>query len=247
MSQAPHKARELAALRDFSTPTISNAIEPFGVRPSNEGFMNPSMKSRFPALGAMVGYATTVRVAADQPPSEARPPVKGLEYWHYVDAQPGPKVAVVQDMDPWPVGSLWGEVNTNIHQALGCVGTVTQGGARDLPDMEKLGFRTFSTAVLVSHAHIHYLDYGGPVRAGGMTVHPGDLIHADLHGVVIIPPEIPLAELIEVAEKIEALEREIFAYCQSEEFHPDGLEELLKTTRARWPSRGGEDQSDLEL
>jgi regulator of RNase E activity RraA len=233
MAQTPHDKQDLQELRRFSTPTISNAIEFFGVRPNNQGFMKPDMKARFPELGVMVGYATTVRVAADQPPSEARPAVTGLEYWDYVAAQPEPKVAVVQDMDPWPVGSLWGEVNTNIHKALGCVGTVTQGGVRDLPEMQKLGFQTFSTAVLVSHAHVHYVDYGGSVRVGGITVRPGDLLHADQHGVLIIHPEIPLPELISVAAKIEALEQEIFSYCQSDQFTPQGLEELLREIRAR--------------
>jgi regulator of RNase E activity RraA len=235
MTKTPHDIKDLEKLSRISTPTISNAIETFGVRPNNHGFMNPDMKSRFPDLGVMVGYATTVRVVADQPPSEARPAVPGLEYWEFVAAQPGPKVAVVQDLDPWPVGSLWGEVNTNIHKALGCVGTVTQGGVRDLPEMQKNGFHTFSTAVLVSHAHVHYVDYGGAVRVGGIVVRTGDLLHADGHGVLVIPPEIPLPELISVADKIESLEQEVFDYCQSDQFTPQGLEKLFQEIRARRP------------
>jgi regulator of RNase E activity RraA len=47
-----------------------------------------------------------------------------------------------------------------------------------------------STHVLVSHAYIHTEDYNIPVEICGITVHPGDLIHADMHGFVIIPKEI---------------------------------------------------------
>ena len=45
---------------------------------------------------------------------------------------PGPKIVVVQDLDkPRVIGSFWGEVNSNIHRALGCVGTITDGAIRD--------------------------------------------------------------------------------------------------------------------
>lgn len=237
MQHARYTSEELDALRRISSPTIANAIECFRVRPQNEGFMNHRMQCRFPELGVLVGYAVTVRFAADQPASQARPPVPDLEYYEYVASQPGPKVLVAQDLDLEPVGSLWGEVNTNIHQALGCLGTVTQGGVRDLVEMERLGFHTFSTCLLVSHAFVHYVDYGGPVRAGGLTVRPGDLIHADRHGVIAIPAEIPIAALVEVADQIEALEQEIFAYCQGDTFTPQGLAELRASVKERWPRR----------
>jgi regulator of RNase E activity RraA len=53
---------------------------------------------------------------------------------------PGPKIIVVQDLDkPRVVGSFWGEVNANIHRALGCVGTITDGAIRDLDEMTNAG------------------------------------------------------------------------------------------------------------
>src|SRR5213593_2332525 len=99
-----------------------------------------------------------------------------------------PRVAVVQDLDNPPCrGSFWGEVNSNIHRALGFVGTVTNGSARDLDEMEALGFFVFAGSPSVSHAYVHLVDFGGPVRVGGEIISPGDLLHGDQHGAVVIP------------------------------------------------------------
>src|SRR5579872_2501505 len=198
---------DLEALGRVSTPALANAIETFDVRPHNEGFAGPEIRAVFPELGTMVGYACTLRIAADRP-TPAGGGGAPLAYWAYVAGSPGPKVVVVQDLDPEPVGAFWGEVNSNVHRALGAVGTVTHGGVRDLDEMRQAGFRVFASAVLVSHAYVHVVDFGAPVRIGRLTVSPGDLIHADRHGVLLIPPEIA-PDLCKVASEIEQLEREI--------------------------------------
>ena len=46
---------ELDALRKITTPTVSNAVETFNVRPHNEGFMDSSIRCILPELGTMVG------------------------------------------------------------------------------------------------------------------------------------------------------------------------------------------------
>ena len=121
---------------------------------------------------------------------------------------PQPRVVVAQDMDEPPgVGSLWGEVMASIHVSLGCVGYVTNGGVRDLTEVGLLGFAYFAASVLVSHAYVHMVDFGAPVEVGGVTVQPGQLIHADQHGVLLIPHEVA-PYLAQVAEAHDALEQE---------------------------------------
>lgn len=44
--------------------------------------------------------------------------------------------------------------------------------------------------MLISHAYIHMVEAGTAVDICGMTVCPGDLIHADSHGAIVIPSEI---------------------------------------------------------
>jgi regulator of RNase E activity RraA len=109
---------------------------------------------------------------------------------------PGPKIVVVQDLDkPRVTGSLWGEVNSNTHRALGCVGTITDGAVRDIDEMANAGFKAVARRLCVGHAHVVPLRWGGAVEVFGQRIEPGQLIHADKHGFLAIPPEDTLALL----------------------------------------------------
>ena len=225
--------KQLDELRQLTTPTISNAIECFNFRPRNKGFMSPDIKCIFPDLGVMVGYAVTARMQADVP-AAGNMSVAPVKYWEYVLSAPMPRVTVIQDMDERPVGSLWGDVNSSIHRALGVQGVVTNGGVRDLDGVHKTGYFFFAREILVSHAYDHLIDFGTPVEVGGVTVYPGDLIHADRHGVIIIPHEIA-AEVAAVGRQIDDLENEMIAYCNSGKFTPQGFAKMREGVTARWP------------
>jgi 4-hydroxy-4-methyl-2-oxoglutarate aldolase len=241
MKPSRHSKSEMDALRPYTVPTLANALETFGIAPTS-GYCNSKMKCHFPDMPLMLGYAVTARVSTDQPPSKVRPAVHEPDYWRFIADQAGPKVAVVQDIDDPPAGAMWGEWNSNVHKALGCAGMVTDGGARDLDGVKKLGFHYFSTAVIVSHGYGAFIDYGGPVRVAGLVVNTGDLLAGDMHGVLLIPAEVPLLELAEVAGNIDRLESEIFAFCQSPEFNIDGLAKLDASIQQRWPKPRGGDQ-----
>ena len=222
---APLTPDELAAMQAITTPTVCNAIETFEVRLRNEGFMDSTIQCRFPELGAMVGYAVTVAVRASVPPERDIP---APEVWAEMELVPRPWVVVVDDLDyPRPVGSYWGEVNASVYMALGAVGTVTNGGVRDLPEVRATGFHFFSSCVLVSHAYEHVVEVGGPVTIGGLTVRPGDLLHGDEHGVTSIPLEIA-RDLPKAARDLEARERRLIDYARSDKFAKEGLAERYR-------------------
>jgi regulator of RNase E activity RraA len=130
---------------------------------------------------------------------------------------------------------MWGEWNANVHLALGCVGTVTQGAVRDLDALERLRFHAFATSVSVAHGYGVFTGYGDPVEVAGLRVATGDLLVADRHGVLRIPPDIPIAELCAVAREIDRLESEIFAYAQGDDFTVGGLAALQESVLERWP------------
>ena len=205
-------AEALEELRKFDTPTISNAIERFNVRPFTEGFMGPEIKCILPCDRPVVGYACTAKISALRPPT-AEQKEMAMAYYEKVQATPAPAIAVIEDVDPQPVGSFWGEVQGSIHKALGAAGVVTNGGVRDLDEVERLGFKYFASCVLVSHAYVHVEAYDCPVRVGGLTVRPGDLLHADKHGVVLIPHEIAPA-LAEACRKAQWAEEPVLEGCR---------------------------------
>lgn len=222
----PLTTQVLDSLRAITTPTLSNAIELFNVRPRDQGFMTPDIRCLFPDLGVMVGSAVTFRFAAKKP---AQNPQRRYESWKYILETPGPRVMVLQDMDtPTGVGAYVGEVMATIHQKLGCIGAVTNGCFRDLDEVLALGFHFFAPGVCVSHAYVHLLDFGVPVEVGGLTIRTGDLIHADKHGVLVVPPE-TAAELPKAAQKVAEREALLLNHCKSPDFSLEELKRLYES------------------
>jgi regulator of RNase E activity RraA len=221
----------LTDLRALTVPTLANAVEAFGVVPPNEGYSKRPVTCHFPELGMCAGYAATVTARTDAQAEAIDEP----KYWRWLEAHPGPTIVVVQDLDDPPGGAMWGEWNANVHMALGCVGTITQGAVRDLDALDRRGFHAFATSVSVAHGYGVFVDYGDPVEVAGLRIATGDLLVADRHGVLRIPHEIPLDELCAVARKIDALESEIFVYCDRDDFSVDGLAALQESVLARWP------------
>jgi regulator of RNase E activity RraA len=112
---------------------------------------------------------------------------KRLDYLDYVASAPNPSWVIVEDLDQPPGhGAYWGEVMGNIHKSLDCVGTITNGGIRDIPQIPP-GFQMLAGSIAPSHAYVHVVDYGVDVTVHGMKVKSGDLIHADQHGAVVVP------------------------------------------------------------
>ena len=220
----------IEALRKISSPSVANAIETFRVRPRNQGQMSSEIKTLFPEMGPLVGYAVTAVIRAEPEPLDGHR-ASTYGWWDYVLTIPAPRVVVVHDLDePRGQGAQWGEVQANIHKALGVVGTVTDGSVRDLEEVRALGFQFAAAHVSVSHAYVHMVDFGLPVKLGGLWVKPGDLIHADQHGVVTIPTDIA-AKIPEAVAKVEADERKIISVCQASDFSVEKLKSLYKQIR----------------
>lgn len=218
MAGSPLGAEVFDALRRYNTPTISNAIELFNVRPRHVGFLPHTIRCLTPEIGPIVGFAVTSQTRATPPlPEESRVDLLG-DYFRYVASVPGPKIAVGEDLDdPAGLGAQFGEVTATIHQKLGCVGHVTSGCPRDLDEVAGLGFALFGLNPCVSHAYVRLIDFGKPATIAGVTIAPGDLLHADKHGVCIVPVAIA-PKLAEACAEVERLERPMLEICRGDAF-----------------------------
>ncbi|MGH7385105.1 MAG: RraA family protein [Candidatus Rokuibacteriota bacterium] len=226
----PLTTQDIEALKKITSPSVANAIETFKVRPREQGNLSSDIRARFPEMGPMVGYAVPCVIRAEQGPIEGHR-ASTYGWWDFIQTVPAPRVIVVHDLDdPRGQGAQWGEVQANIHRALGCVGVVTDGSVRDLDEVRALGFQFCAAHVSVSHANVHMVDFGIPVKVGGVLIKPGDLIHGDQHGVCTIPLDIA-ARIPEAIAKVEAAEREIITVCQSPGFTADKLKDLFKRIR----------------
>jgi len=198
---------ELLQLQRWNTPTIYNGWEQRTRRnAAREAFNLEETRDFMPQMGPMVGWAVTVVIEPSNKKHRATNPNAWSDYRRYVAGVPGPKIIVVQDLDkPRVIGAFWGEVNSNMHRALGCVGTITDGAIRDLDEMTTAGFKALARRLCVGHAFSHPVRWGCPVEVFGRKIRPGDLIHADKHGFLAVPPA-EQAGLLEAARFMDANE-----------------------------------------
>ncbi|HXX52758.1 MAG TPA: RraA family protein [Xanthobacteraceae bacterium] len=178
---------QFAFLRSIDTPTVCNLVEIVAPERRGAGYTVMHLHCPFPDLPSMVGFAKTVTIRARDKVSGPSYMQKRMDYLDYVAAAPRPSVVVIEDKDdPAGYGAFWGEVQTNVHKALGCLGTITNGSVRDIPAVAE-GFQMLAGSISPSHAYVHVVEFGVPVTIHGMAVKSGDLIHADRHGAVVVP------------------------------------------------------------
>ncbi len=215
----------LEELRGLSTCVVDSAIETFGLRLPNTGFADSRVRCMFPDLPTIVGYATTARIRSATPPIEGGTYYCRTDWWKQILAVPAPRIVVMEDADhPAGLGAFVGEVHANILKALGCAGAVTNGAVRDLPQVHAIQFPMFAGNISVSHAYAHVSGFGETVEVGGLKVSPGDVLLADVHGVVSIPMEIA-ARVPQVARQIRELRQKMTGLCRSPQFTVEKLNE----------------------
>ena len=208
-------------LRQVDSPTVANAIERLNVRDRCEGFLGGAIRAMFPDLGVMVGYALTVTME-----SRSGPVADREGHWRMWDAlvqNPRPSIVVIKDLNDEPTRcAYFGEVMATIAKACGAVGIVCDGGVRDLNEVRALGLHYFAPYAVVSHGNFRIVDVGTAVNIDGQRVETGDLLHGDINGIVIVPPDC-LEALPAAIEQIRTRERKILDYARQPGFTLDGL------------------------
>ncbi len=210
----------LAGLREWDTPMICNAIEAVAPERRGFGFTTRTLVCLRPKLEPMVGYAKTCMMRAVEPTRLDANKAHELRmgYYAHLEEGPAPRVVLVQDLDDGQVGAgaMWGEVQSNIHRALGCLGMVTNGAVRDM-DAVAEGFQFLAGTVVPSHMYNHVVDFDCEVNIAGMLARGGDLIHADRHGAVIVPTEIA-KKVVEACRMLARREAVVIEACQKPGF-----------------------------
>lgn len=226
---APLTEADRTALIAFDTPSICNALEIVAPERRAKGFTVRPLVAPFPQLKPVLAYARTAIIRSKEPDGLAKDKAKAkrLAYYEYVEKGPRPSVMVMQDIDgdDRGFGCFWGEVQSNVHTGLGCVGVITDGTVRDI-DMMAPGFFVLAAGVVPSHAWVHAVDFGVQVNVAGMIVNSGDLIHADRHGAVVIPHGLE-RKVIEAATLIARREAVIIAAAKQPGFTVEVLKRAM--------------------
>ena len=218
-------------LSSFDSPTISNAIEEFGVRDNTVGYASMELKCLTPGQKSMIGYAVTVTVDTTTPGQRPARFGKLPELFDLVNKSPKPSVIVFKYVGPDRFRSCgFGDLAAKAFQKIGASGIVTDLGVRDLSGIRERvpGFHVFSPGLVVSHGVGNFMELGTTVSVCGLTIKQGDLLHGDGSGVVSIPIDlIDIKALIARAKAIIKQEKQIFDYLESSSWTLEGIKERL--------------------
>src|ERR1035437_483499 len=222
-------ADPIIALRQYDTPTICNALELTDSLRHHYGYTKHNMvtvnQNQSPIVG--IAYTATMRSMYPAPIQGDEMKTERMKYYEYMFTDENiPKICVMQDLDGVDAGHgpFFGEFNTRVHRAMGFNAIITDGTVRDVPNLPDDVF-ILCGGFRPSHGFVHVVSWGGQVNVSGMTVSPGDVVHADIHGAVAFPAS--WAERVaENAERFVASETPIMQACKTDRLTLEKLRRL---------------------
>jgi hypothetical protein len=178
-------------LADFDTPTVSNGLELLRELDPSAGYTGPDVRALMPDMGIRVGVAVTARLDTTSPGVDD-PPSLFKEWVRLMHEAAGtaklPVFAVIEAVGLRARYTVTvGDGMATIMRMAGAVGFLTNGSIRDLEGVRAVPLPCWATGLSPMHGRMRWLDVGSPVVIDGMTVNSGDVIHADLNGVLCIP------------------------------------------------------------
>jgi regulator of RNase E activity RraA len=185
--------------RNVATASVADAVDQIV---GKRGYMDYSIKPRINDK-KIVGPAVTI---LEGPTEEILPPTHALDA---IDESPAGSVIVIGINGEANV-AVWGGLMTAGAVVKGLSGAILDGGVRDIIEIRRdYDFQVFARSVspATTLGRFKTLSANAPVECGGIIVRPGDLIVADLDGVVVVPKE-HVTAVLERATEIEMREAE---------------------------------------
>lgn len=196
-----------ARLEILATSNLSDALDQLGIaRCSVVGIVPRWGRTK------VVGRAVTIRMtAAGAVPAKAHLGVDAI-----FNSHPGDVIVIDNRGDLH--NNCWGEILAMGARQKGVSGVVVDGAVRDVDACEAFGFPVHARGTVPSTARGRIVQeaWNVPVRLGDAPVRPGDVIVADVNGVVVIPIE-KVQEVINAAEEIMNKELEMVRALESGE------------------------------
>ena len=177
----------LQQLADFDTALIANTVGYLDATPVHEWYMSGQITSQTPTVGPTVGVAMTIEIDSSTPGNRSEPEV----YYQLLEAisrSAEPVVLVMKAVGTRPDHEcVLGDGMAKMLHSVGCVGVVTDGGVRDIEGILSVPFGVYARGRTIHHCALRYVRHNHPVNVGGITIGPGEIIHANVGGVIKIP------------------------------------------------------------
>ena len=207
--------KKIKELIEFDTPTVANGLEKLQVRDPSTGYTGPDIRALTPELGRRVGVAVTARLDTTSPGTDE--PENLFQNWirlmREVATGSGPEampvIAVIEAVGPRPRYTVTiGDGMSTVMKLAGAVGFLTNGSIRDLEGILEVPMACWGAGLSPMHGRMRWLDVNSTVVIDGMAVKPGDIIHADVNGALVIPSEVAdqvYDKALEVREQEQAI------------------------------------------
>lgn len=194
--------RELVdAFQKISTCNLSDALDKLGLPSGTNDGIHPV----YPCP-RIAGTAVTMRIV----PDSSRKTSGHMGADPLDEAQPGD--VLVFDNGGRMDQNCWGEIVTYAALQKGVAGVIVDGTVRDVDATEKLSFPVYAKGIVNRTARNRNVqgDYNCTVSIGGLQVNPGEIVVADINGIVVIPVD-RAREVLSVVQDMEQKEAAIIA------------------------------------
>jgi 4-hydroxy-4-methyl-2-oxoglutarate aldolase len=211
------------ALVAYDTPTIANAMESLQI--AERRFTGPQIRPIVTAGRPIVGVAVTATMKQQWGGKFAHLP-PWLEFLEAIERSPLPVVALFHDeSERAGRDAMIGEGMSRAMRAAGAVGVLCDGVVRDVGALREMGWPVWGTGVAADRGRIRFHRCQVPVEIAGMPVSPGEIVHADENGALIVPVD-RIEEILEAAAKVAAKEADLFRMLSAPGFRVSQLREF---------------------
>jgi regulator of RNase E activity RraA len=165
----------------------------------------------------MCGYAVTAHVETVTA-SEEKDMNLFVRLYEAVAKSPKPAVVAFQEVGcHGDHAAHCGGVMAAIFIRLGAVGLVTDCGLRDIAEIRAANFQCYARGTVASHANFRIVRVGVPVQIAGLVVQPGDILHGDENGLLLVPKK-NIEALPGAVETVRSEEGALLDFVHSPEF-----------------------------
>ncbi len=215
----------LDALAEYDSATVQNAgILVRGYVHEDEDYTDPSVREYVsPGARPAVGYALT----STWVPLNEQPGINSdrIAYFDSIARANVPVIVVQQDVEkPARRGAIIGDGMAYQMKALGAVGALVDGNARDVPGINQAGLPLWATGRVPGHGPFNMIDHGIPVTVASLKINPGDILVCDADGATRVSVDIA-ADVVKMCAEVRAKEGALHRFFSAPGFTVDQWEE----------------------